>query len=265
LEARIRCDVLLMMVLAFMYALCKYDIVLTILYVMNLFMYGFFLVSGFFLKDKHSPVHTAVMVDHSRVYEPTHAGIDASSMMKALQTVAQQGWIAPTSLSLSTATHTHWPHSTAIKFYADKQVCDAVVSGVLQRPLVTHLSIDQIVCENRTAQQFQFLSDVIVGLPHLQTLTIDNTRHTSIVMSCKIDQLLGMIPKTCTTVNLMYRYRAKYSDTLLAHTIPDHIKVLTTRNVQLVLTPDSQLTTLHIDRCRNSNTLQLPTSLKSCM
>eukprot|EP00953_Heterococcus_sp_UTEX-ZZ885_P039921 20426-Heterococcus_DN1.PRE.2 len=251
------------MMLAFAYAVCKYDIVLlTIINVFNLFIYCILLVPGFFLKGKHSPGHTVVMGDHSRVYEPEHAGIDASSMMKALQTVAQQGWIPPTTLSLSTATHTHWLHSTAIKFHVAKQVCDAVVSGISKRPMVTHLSIDQIVCENRTVQQFQLLSGIITGLPQLQTLTINNTRHTSAIMNVKIDQLLGMVPKTCTAVNLMYTYRAKYSDALVAHTIPDHIKVLTARNVQLVLTPDSQLTKLHIERCRKSNRLQLPTTLQ---
>jgi hypothetical protein len=81
-------------------------------------------------------------------------------------------------------------------------------------------------------------------------------------MNVKIGRLLSMIPKTCTTVNLIYTHRAKYSNTLLAHTVPDHIKVLTARNVQLTLTPGSQLTTLHLDSCDNSNTLQLPTTLK---
>jgi hypothetical protein len=106
------------------------------------------------------------------------------------------------------------------------------------------------------------IKSIIAGLPHLQTLTINNTRHTSILMNVKIEQLLAMIPKTCTTVNLIYAYTAKYNSTLLTHTVPDHIKVLTARNVQLALTPDSQLTTLHLDSCDNSNTLQLPTTLK---
>eukprot|EP00953_Heterococcus_sp_UTEX-ZZ885_P039919 20425-Heterococcus_DN1.PRE.1 len=202
------------------------------------------------------------MVDNSRVYKPKHTGTDAKSMIKALQLVAQQAWIPLTTLSLSTATHTHWLHSTAIKFHVDKQVCSAVVNGILKRPKVTYLSIDYLLCEHRTHKQYKTIKSIIAGLPQLQTLTINNTRHTSILMNVKIGRLLSMIPQTCTTVNLIYAYRAKYNGTLLTHTVPDHIKVLTARNVQLALTPDSQLTTLHLDSCDNSNTLRLPTTLK---
>jgi hypothetical protein len=91
LELRIRVDVLLLMVLAFVYALCKYDIVsLTIFNIMNLTFYGVHIVVNY-LTGKYKTVQTAaaVMIDNARVYEPKHNGIDAKSLIKALQIVSQ--------------------------------------------------------------------------------------------------------------------------------------------------------------------------------
>jgi hypothetical protein len=141
-------------------------------------------------------------------------------------------------------------------------VCDAVVSGILKRPMITHLNIDHIACENKTIKQYKMLSDIITKLPLLHTLTSNNTRHTSVFMNMKIAQLLAMIPESCTAVNLIYTYKAKYSGTLVAHTVPDHIKILSARNVKLLFTANSQLNTLHLDSCRNSKGLRLPLTLK---